>query len=195
MGSRLLGGNSSGDLGRAELAATPIFRVTSVAKRRKYEDDDDDLDDEDELPPLDGESRPYVHTGCGEGTVVSGGDYSHICNPFRICTGTFCCGCQGFVSLDSVVWADTGEKVSKFRARMRTLTPLPVKLWLWGPGLLPGAVVGAPIGLLLGFLFKWDMKGTILATLACAAVVGILVYLVIGAILKSVFGIDYTRTR
>jgi hypothetical protein len=155
--------------------------------------DHDDDDSHDRAPaPLDGTSRPYVHDGCGTCTVVSGSDYSHICNPFWPCSGTYCCGCQGFVPLNSVVWEDTGEPVSEFRRRMMSLTPIYVKLWAFGPGFLPGALVGGLGGFGLAHMLQKKIEWW---TIVGASIGGLAVYLIGLAILFMIAGVNYTRTR
>jgi hypothetical protein len=145
------------------------------------------------LPPLTGHSRPYVHDLCDTTTVVSGGDYAHICNPFWPCTSTYCCGCGGFVSLSSVFWRDTGEPVSEFRSRMMSLTPLYIKLWVFLFGFIPGALLGAPVGAGLAFIKN---PGGLITWIAVGAVIGsVSVYFIGLIVLFSIGGIGYTRTR
>lgn len=177
---------------RAELAATPYF-VGLVSMRRDDDDWEDEEDDEDE--ELDGESRAYIHLGCGGGTVVSGGDYSHICNPFWMCTGTFCCGCQGYVGLSEVVWSDTGEPISEYRARMRSMTPTIIKIWAYGAGFIPGVGIGGLAGLVLGFAPRQDLGAAVLGALVGAGVGGFLVYLIGLIFIQLIFGINYRTIR
>src|SRR5579884_1737289 len=87
-----------------------------------FDDDDDDRGPDIRRRPST-RGRVYVHRRCGGMTEVSGGDYTHICDPFRPCTGTYCCRCAGFVSLDDVFWADTEEPISEYRVRLREETP------------------------------------------------------------------------
>src|SRR5262249_32255300 len=80
--------------------------------------------------------RLYSHPRGGGGTLVSGGDYDHICDPYWTCTATYCCGCGGFVPLTEVTWANTGETVAEYRARLRRLTPGWLAAWRSGLGAL-----------------------------------------------------------
>jgi hypothetical protein len=72
-------------------------------------------------PPPD--SRPYVHDRCGEVTVVSGGDFSRLANPFTFVSQTYCASCQRMVGLRSVAWADTAEPIAAYRRRLRGAAP------------------------------------------------------------------------
>jgi hypothetical protein len=145
----------------------------------------------DEPGRLTGHSRVYVHRLCGGATEVSGGDYSHICNPFWPCTATYCCTCAGFVGLSEVRWADTNEPISEYRRRMAAKTPVTIKAWLYGLGAVLGAVPGAGVGLLIGLAV-----GNVGGATFLGALIGALVVYLVGALsLFYAFGIDYRRMR
>jgi hypothetical protein len=144
-------------------------------------------------------SRSYHHRPCirkpqGTETVVSGHDYTHICDPFWPCSSTYCCGCSDFVSLDSVVWTDTGETVAAYRKRLRAATPRFVRLWRTGLGFFLGAALGA-------ILCKLLLRGDDIRELAnfllvlFVAVGGAFTYIAGILILNKTYGIDYRRER
>jgi hypothetical protein len=141
------------------------------------------------------DGRVYVHTRCGGQTRVSGGDYTHICDPFWPCTGTWCCTCSGVAPLTEVRWVDTGEPVSDYRSRMRKETPALLQVWRFGGGLLAGGGVGALIGVLVSFL-AWTPEARIGWFALVGGLIGAVVCYFIGTIiLNSLFGIDYRRMR
>ena len=70
-----------------------------------------------------GLTRAYQHAECGGETVVSGDDYVMLECPFRPVDSTYCCGCEQFVPLSSVVWIDTGECVADYRKRVYDSVP------------------------------------------------------------------------
>ncbi len=161
----------------------------------KYHDDEDD--DRDELVPRGRtpDGRVYVHRRCGGQTRVSGRDFAHICDPFWPCTGTYCCTCQGFAPLSEVRWADTGEAVSDYRRRMRAQTPLAIKIWRYGAGLLPGAAIGALVGLVIALIAQLP-PARIAASAGVGAILGgLLIYFIGVLILGLVLGVDYRRMR
>jgi len=90
------------------------------------------------LRPETPHGRVYEHVRCGGLTEVTEGDFTHICNPFRPCIETFCCQCSRHVPLNEVNWADTQEVVSAYRKRLRRATPMLIKLWRYGLGVLGG---------------------------------------------------------
>jgi hypothetical protein len=137
-------------------------------------------------------ARVYVHRRCGEMTQVSGGDYSHICDPFWPCTATFCCGCNGMVPLSDVRWEDTGEPISDYRRRLRSKTPGLVQAWRFGLGFAAGAAIGSGIGLLIG-LAGATLQNLIRFVVAGGVIGAVVVYLVGTMILNRVFDIDYRR--
>jgi hypothetical protein len=141
------------------------------------------------------DGRVYVHSRCGGQTHVSGGDYTHICDPFWPCTGTYCCTCSTFVPLNSVSWADTGETITAYRSRMRAETPGPVLAWRYGLGLLPGALLGVAIGLLIALLARVS-QARMTGFAIVGGIVGALLLYVIGTvILNRAFDVDYRRKR
>jgi hypothetical protein len=88
-----------------------------------------------ELRPLDESSakqasRVYKHPACGGSTTISGDDFVVLECPFRPVNSTYCCGCQKFVPLEAVFWADSGEKISDYRARLGSMVSFWRKLYL-----------------------------------------------------------------
>jgi hypothetical protein len=137
--------------------------------------------------------RVYVHRRCGGHTKVSGGDYTHICDPFWPCTSTYCCQCSGFAPLSEVRWADTGETVAAYRRRVRSETPAMIQVWRYGVGLVPGGLAGAILGLLVALLTDAPNK-----SLAGFAIIGgligaFLIYLLGTILLNKAFDVDYRR--
>jgi hypothetical protein len=68
-------------------------------------------------------ARVYYHVTCGKATIVSGDDYVLLECPFRPVSSTYCCGCQTFVPLHMVRWADSDEMISAYRERVRKMVP------------------------------------------------------------------------
>ncbi len=143
------------------------------------------------LPP----GRMYLHTRCGSRTRVSGGDYTHICDPFWPCTSTYCCKCAGFAPLTEVVWADTGETVAAYRRRLAAETPGLLKIWRAGGGFLVGAALGAGIALLVALVAQVQRQQLVGIVSGGAAVGALVCYFVGTIILNRVHGIDYRRMR
>ncbi len=155
-----------------------------------------DVEDDDEdafVPDVNG--RVYVHSRCGGQTRVSGGDFTHICDPFWPCTSTYCCQCAGFAPLNQVQWIETGELVSEFRSRVRSKTPGMLKVWRYGMGFLLGGAVGAPIGLLVWRIAQATQNKFDVFALFGAGAGALVCYIVGTIVLNRAFGIDYRRMR
>jgi hypothetical protein len=161
---------------------------------REFDDEDDDF----EQPSLfrrTPNGRAYVHTRCGGETLVSGGDFTHICDPFWPCTSTYCCTCSGFAPLREVKWTDTGEIISKYRQRLRRETPVLVQVWRYGFGFLLGGAFGAVVGLLAALIARAPAAKAGSFALIGALIAGAVCYLLGTILLNLVFGIDYRRMR
>jgi hypothetical protein len=135
------------------------------------------------------DSRPYIHDRCGQVTVVSGNDFTRLVNPFTFVSQTYCVGCQGFASLRSVAWADTGESIAAYRRRLRGEAPQSLKLVGWFLGPLAALLLGAGIGWL--FTPK-DFKGPLIGgLLGLVLAVGFLM----PVLSRWVWGIDYRSVK
>lgn len=64
---------------------------------------------------LKGVPRGYVHPKCG---VVTGMPEeiirSYLVNPFLYSGGSFCCGCNGYVPYEELVWQETGQGLAEY---------------------------------------------------------------------------------
>lgn len=140
-------------------------------------------------------ARVYVHDRCGGSTQVSGGDYTHICDPFRPCTGTYCCTCADFAPLHEVEWADTGERISDYRRRLREETPSLLRAWRYGLGALVGAAGGAVFGLLLAIVAQTSRSSIALFPLVAALIGAIACYFIGIMVLNRKYDIDYRKMR
>lgn len=90
------------------------------------------------------QGRAYVHSLCGETTIISGNDFSSLCNPFGLCLGTICANCGAPDSTKNFKWEDTGEVVSDYRRRVRReSTGQTLINWVLAP--LVGALIGASV--------------------------------------------------
>ena len=138
--------------------------------------------------------RAYVHEKCGTTTMISGGHFTQITDPFMPCTGTFCCECNTFPSLRDVYWEDTEETVADYRRRLRAKTPIVIKLWRYGLGLVVGAGLGAIVGLLISAMGRGPQNN--LGVIGVSAGVGaVLIYLVGTVVLHAIYDLDYRRKR
>jgi hypothetical protein len=158
----------------------------------EFEEDDPEGPVPDRGTPT---GRVYVHTRCGGQTQVSGGDFTHICDPFWPSTGTYCCTCNDYAPLSEVRWADTGESVTEYRTRLRTATPGLLKAWRFGVGFLAGGTVGAAVGLLVWLIAQAPQNKIGGYALVGGLIGGLVCYILGTLILNRVFRIDYRRTR
>jgi len=163
------------------------------------EDEDEEEDDEPRRPSSirrrPRTQRVYVHQTCGGQTRISGFQFTHLCDPFWPCTGTYCCTCADYAALDEVSWTDTGEALDKFRSRMRRRTPALLQIWRFGVGFLVGGVLGAAAGLVLAVARHAARKdyagyGTVGAMLGAVAV-----YLLGTILLNLLLDVNYRRMK
>ena len=99
----------------------------------------------------------YLHKACGASTSISQDVAARISgDPFSFIPATLCAGCRRYVGLNSVLWKDTGENVSAYRARLRRqMHPLRIAVrFLVGP--LTCALLTAAVGAVVN-LRNWDL--------------------------------------
>ena len=92
------------------------------------------------------DGRPYVHSRCGQATVINEEHFEGLCNPLLACSGTICAHCGKAFSLKEFHWADTEETLNKYRSRMLQYGPPFLRHWRAWLSWLVGAVVGALLG-------------------------------------------------
>lgn len=65
--------------------------------------------------------RVYHHARCGVQTVMPEEIVrSYLVNPFLYNGGTFCCGCNGYVTMAEVRWVETGQRLSDYFDDLQT---------------------------------------------------------------------------
>jgi hypothetical protein len=136
------------------------------------------------------DERPYVHQKCGSVTTISGGDFRAICDPFLFVARTVCVHCNEARPLGEFAWADTGENIDGYRARIREMFPgHGQKRGLIGLGLIVGGTI---LGTLVGMRFVSPRSGA-------PPVIGCLAGLVLGTVLAVVVRmkhrVDWRRYR
>src|SRR5436189_197689 len=98
------------------------------------------------------EARTYVHSACGGTTTINGYDFLNLCDPRYPVTRVPCAHCGQTGPLADFAWADTGEQLSAYRARVRASTPALTRKWQ-GPLrialLIAGPILGTVVGLAL----------------------------------------------
>lgn len=72
-----------------------------------------------DTPPVP-ESRAYVHEKCQGMTEVRENSFEEMSNPLSDVPRTWCTVCNAFAPVDEFAWADTGEKLTDYRARHST---------------------------------------------------------------------------
>lgn len=92
------------------------------------------------------EGRVYLHKICRDYTGVTEEHFEGLCNPFKPCIGTWCTTCNRHDKLKNFCWADTNERIDKYRARLKRKAPASYRLWSL---LLP--LLGAITGLVVAF--------------------------------------------
>lgn len=67
--------------------------------------------------PVVPESRAYVHEKCQGLTEVRENSFEEMSNPLSDVPRTWCTACNAFGPVSEFAWADTGEKITDYRAR------------------------------------------------------------------------------
>lgn len=90
--------------------------------------------------------RVYVHTKCGQSTVVDGREFVVLSDPFAFVEKTLCSHCGTPVDLEDVVWTDTNESIRFSREQTRSKLSLPARAWAYAIGPILGALIGSVAG-------------------------------------------------
>ncbi len=147
------------------------------------------------------ESRTYRHVKCQTETTVTGQSFEVMSNPMSDLERTWCTQCDSFFPLGEYEWADTGENVTAYYARLSTkatslqrfLVSKKCMLILGSLGLVLGGIGG-------GLLFRNNgTAAIILMTLFCGglgAFAGLAFYISVlcNPITRNVCGVSDTRT-
>ena len=132
--------------------------------------------------------RPYIHKRCGKVTVVTGADFSGLCNPSQVCLGTICANCGGPDSVSAFYWQDTEEPLHEYRRRLRKSAPAVYHLWR-----RISPLIGLCGGAALGFFFL-DRNPPIDITVGSALGVFVM-WLIIGPAVANAFGTKFYEQR
>lgn len=142
------------------------------------------------------DSRAYVHTACGSGTVISGWQFKRLSDPFSLVQETYCVECESHFPMNQVAWTDTGEMLNDYRDRQWAATPAFVRYWRCGIGAIVGAMLGAVVGWIVYEYVMQPPKIEIDRVLILYTVLGAPIVFLLGVpVLNLIYGIDYRRRR
>lgn len=149
-------------------------------------------------PPVP-ESRAYVHEKCQGQTEVRENSFEEMSNPLSDVPHTWCTVCEAFGPVSEFAWADTGEKITDYRARHSARATSIERIFcsraVWfgtlGVALIAGLVGGF-------FLFAdsgWQMKLIMIPFTAftCVLIIGAIMIESTKTILWRVCGFRETR--
>lgn len=147
------------------------------------------------------ESRVYVHSQCGQETVVGGQSFEVVSNPMSSMEQTQCSACGAMFPISDFTWADTGETIADYYAR-HTQSASDLQRFLCSKKFMVGVIALFALGTATGFylLVAGDDLFTrgivVLGGLMIGAMVGMSAFLSVFAnpIKKKVCGVADTRT-
>ncbi len=149
-------------------------------------------------PPVP-ESRTYVHEKCQGVTEVRENSFEEMSNPLSDVPQTWCSVCEAFGPVSEFAWADTGEKITDYRAR-HSARATSVERLFCSRGVWFGVLGVALIGGLVGgyFLFadsRWQMQLVMVpfTAFACVLIIGAIMIESTKTILWRVCGFRETR--
>lgn len=138
------------------------------------------------------EGRYYEHRGCGVQTGVTEEHFDAMADPFHRVVSSWCHGCNDFVPIGELRWADTGEDMVKYRKRLWQATPPVLRAWRLGLGAGVGGLVAALLGAGIAALVSGFPPTVFVAALFAAIGGGILNQMVVNRLMtRHVFKVDY----
>ena len=118
------------------------------------------------------EGRVYLHKNCGQYTGVTEEHFEGLCNPLSPCLGTWCSTCNSHDKLRNFCWADTKERLDKYRRRIKKTISPGLRIFI---AILP--LLGALLGFLVTYFF---MEGASVVAVVTVTLLGALVgYIVV----------------
>jgi hypothetical protein len=104
-----------------------------------------------ELDEIAKQGRAYRHEKCGADTLITNGEFVHICNPLSLVLGAYCATCGRPGRISDFTWIDTGEPIVEYRKRMFAMVPSFWRTYFRGGW--------AAYGMLLGGGIRWACAG------------------------------------
>jgi hypothetical protein len=108
------------------------------------------------------ESRTYVHEKCQGLTEVRENSFEEMSNPLSDVPRTWCTVCDGFGPVAEFAWADTGEKITDYRARHSARATSLERIFcsrvVWFATLAVALIAGMAGGFVLFANSGWLMK-------------------------------------
>lgn len=112
-------------------------------------------------PPVP-ESRAYVHEKCQGLTEVRDTSFEEMSNPLSDVPRTWCTVCNAFGPVAEFAWADTGEKITDYRARHSARATFLERIFcsrvVWFGTLAVAFIAGIAGGFVLFANTQWLMK-------------------------------------
>lgn len=92
------------------------------------------------IPEIVPTSRVYLHSQCGQPTVVAGQSFEVVSNPMSSMEITFCSDCGKMFPISEFSWIDTGESLSDYYAR-HTVSATPGQRFLCSKKVMVAIIV------------------------------------------------------
>jgi hypothetical protein len=149
-------------------------------------------------PPIP-ESRAYIHEKCQGLTEVRENSFEELSNPLSDVPRTWCTVCDAFGPVSEFAWADTGEKLTDYRARHSARATSVERIFcsrvVWLGTLGVGFIGGIVGGFLLFANSPWLMKLLMIpfTGVVCLILVGAIMIESTKTILWRVCGVRETR--
>ncbi len=138
------------------------------------------------------EGRAYQHRECGGETGVTEEHFEAMVDPFHRVITSWCHGCNDFVPIGELQWADTGEDMVKYRKRLRKATPPVLLAWRLGLGMGVVGLVGAFVGTGIGAVVSGEVPTLFVAAIIGAIAGAVLNQMVLNRLVtRQVFKVDY----
>lgn len=149
-------------------------------------------------PPVP-ESRTYLHEKCQGTTEVRDNSFEEMSNPLSDVPRTWCAVCNAFGPVSEFAWADTGEKITEYRARHSARATSVERIFcsrvVWFGTLAVALIAGMAGGFVLFAKQGWLMKIIMIPFTGffCVLLIGAAMIEATKAILWRVCGFRETR--
>ncbi len=139
-------------------------------------------------------SREYVHSKCGNVTVIDGPEFAALADPLANMIATYCAECEDNFAVSEFAWTDTGERISDYYERHRRKASPTQRLLASRTGMFAMSAAAGLVALVIGLaVLRMPIVALILTVVAAMAMIALHTFSIGPMILERALGTNDAR--